>query len=55
MNLYRKGEDYSQNDDGSNHHDPKGGSGPPKSIQKQLKEKNQLGLGRKVSTQCRKS
>lgn len=32
-------EDYSQNDDGSNHHKPKGKSGPPKSVTKKLKDK----------------
>jgi len=38
MHLFNASEDYSQNDDGSNHHTPKGGNGPSKSIQKMLKE-----------------
>jgi RHS repeat-associated protein len=35
----RGNHDYSQNEDGSNHHKPKGASGPPKKIQDKLKEK----------------
>ena len=41
MHLFQpKGkQDYSQNDDGSDHHPPEGGSGPPNSVKKALKEK----------------
>lgn len=37
IHVYRKGEDYSQNDDGSSH---KGGGEPPNSVKKELKEKS---------------
>ena len=37
--FYKNSQDYSQNDDGSNHHDPKGGSGPPKKYKSFLKKK----------------
>jgi hypothetical protein len=45
--LYEKSQDYSQEDDGRPHHGPKGGSGPPKSIQKLLKDKTGWDWGTK--------
>lgn len=36
IHVYKNGEDYSQNDDGSSH---KGGGEPPNSVKKELKEK----------------
>ena len=41
MHIYQPNgmQNYSQNDDGSNHHDPKGGSGPPKKMQQLVKDK----------------
>ena len=55
MHIYNASEDYSQNDDGSNHHNPKGGYGPPKSIQKLLKKQTGWDWGEKAENNANKA